>query len=739
MRVVHLHGGSAADVEVSFHPHITVLRGLHDPARQWCIDTLGHLAVGRGTEASGEVEASGIRFALTDTALSTLGLVVARDAVVSADDLRPAAGPSGEPAGAGPVAMLGQGEVPVGALGPGDPAGIHPGSELEPLDSRPHAAEQQAIAVAGESTAPELLPVPEPADQPDPVAEALDRRLAALRRRRVELHRLVEGLAEVDATEVAQALRALDDVPVGTPVEGAADLADRWRDLQREHDAIELGTTSEERAAMAELVRVELAAAEAEARLRQPQLTPEQIRRIEAAHADYVEASDKVERRFGGARARKHLADAELEETRVLARFGFESWVDYMLSTSKRAADPEMRREHADLEAARQEVVHCTAELDAIPGAVARRRRRAELAVRQDELSTEVAAVLGHQPVGPDVEAELRALRVAADRSRELDRLVAALRAVDVDPGPAPVDPEDLAAAARRLLDSVAHDARRREELVTAAEALDVHIAALAQARVATPVVAPELPPLPDMAEPPQGLLDLVAATPVHAVPQGSPSEWPGRAAEEAEDGPALQDRPGNGLQSDPRDLAEAEAFNAETPPWLDRVVTPSLSPPPPSDEPAQPLEPVEPALAGAGPLDAEGRSSEVQADEVQAGEVQAGEVQAGTVLAPVGHVETAGDAGEAPPEPVDRQAVVDDVIWRAMVRIDACRSEGPAGFLPVVFDDPFPGLDADEVVDVLSRLARLTDLVQFVIVSDRPEIAGWAHDLGPEHALVVG
>ena len=50
MRVVHLHGGTAADVEVSFHPQITVVRGLHDPARRWCIDTLGHLAVGRGAE-----------------------------------------------------------------------------------------------------------------------------------------------------------------------------------------------------------------------------------------------------------------------------------------------------------------------------------------------------------------------------------------------------------------------------------------------------------------------------------------------------------------------------------------------------------------------------------------------------------------------------------------------------------------------------------------------------------------
>ena len=73
------------------------------------------------------------------------------------------------------------------------------------------------------------------------------------------------------------------------------------------------------------------------------------------------------------------------------------------------------------------------------------------------------------------------------------------------------------------------------------------------------------------------------------------------------------------------------------------------------------------------------------------------------------------------------------------MARIADCRADGPAGHLPVVFDDPFGDLDADEVVEVLSRLSRLTDLVQLVIVSDRPEIAAWAHDLGREHALVVG
>jgi hypothetical protein len=304
----------------------------------------------------------------------------------------------------------------------------------------------------------------------------------------------------------------------------------------------------------------------------------------------------------------------------------------------------------------------------------------------------------------------------------------------------------------------VAHDARRHEDLVTAVAALDAHVQALAEASVTAPVVMPELPPLPDMAEPPQGLLDLVATMPVHAVPHGSPSEWPGQRAveaeqaEEAAQGSEPPGRPSNGLRSDPRDLAEADAFNAQTPAWLERVVgggpiepavtrdAADVSPtgtgatdpatsggPAASGEPSDPGERVEPDRDGAGEVGGEGVGD--------GGGVIEGVVVEGVMAAAAG----APVEGVGSPGPADRQAVVDDVIWRAMVRIDACRSDGPAGFLPVVFDDPFPDLDADEVVEVLSRLSRLTDLVQFVIVSDRPEIAGWAHDLGPEHALVVG
>ena len=95
-------------------------------------------------------------------------------------------------------------------------------------------------------------------------------------------------------------------------------------------------------------------------------------------------------------------------------------------------------------------------------------------------------------------------------------------------------------------------------------------------------------------------------------------------------------------------------------------------------------------------------------------------------------------DESVVPPDPAARAAFVDDVHWEAMMAVAGARVEGPAGQLPVVFDDPFPMLDADECVEVLARLVRLTDNVQMVVVTDRPEVAEWAEAIGPDHAAVL-
>ena len=131
VRILHLHGGTSADVDLNLHPQITVVRGLHDPARQWCIDTIGHLAVGRVSTASGEVEASGIRFSLTDKSLSTLGLVVAHSSVVVAADLRPPVSESAN-GGASGGATTGVHGALAFETGPADTVGMDIAGAQEP-------------------------------------------------------------------------------------------------------------------------------------------------------------------------------------------------------------------------------------------------------------------------------------------------------------------------------------------------------------------------------------------------------------------------------------------------------------------------------------------------------------------------------------------------------------------------------------------------------------------------------
>jgi hypothetical protein len=96
------------------------------------------------------------------------------------------------------------------------------------------------------------------------------------------------------------------------------------------------------------------------------------------------------------------------------------------------------------------------------------------------------------------------------------------------------------------------------------------------------------------------------------------------------------------------------------------------------------------------------------------------------------------GDA-TMPWDLTDREALVDDVHWAALRCIAELRADVPGGPRPVVLDDPFSVLEPAECVTVLARLARLTDLVQIVVVTDRPEVAEWALAIGPDHAAVVG
>lgn len=461
-----------------------------------------------------------------------------------------------------------------------------------------------------------------PNGEPEPLAPvgptALDRQLEALELRRSELRQVGEALGPLTSGGVARALAALEEQSVGETRPEAARAADAWRDLHIELKGLEMITSSGERSALSRVVEMEEAVATAEAALRQPLLNPDQIRKVEAAHAAVIEASDRAESRFGGARAKRQLADAEADERHVLERMGFTSWVDYVLTSAQKSGDPTGEADRAGLRAAQDDLADAKAELASNPGATDRVRRRAALRTRADDLAPQVAALLGHQPTGADAEAELRALRTEPDQQAALADLAAELSVAGVAVDPDAQGFDDLVDAAHQVLAVERSADRRRTETTEAMVALDEALAALEEAK-AQGASAPPVLALPKLAEPLRSIRELT----------------------EGDD----EDDHGDGPQV---------ALTAEI-------------------------------------------------------------------------------------DPIARHVLVDEIHWWLLGRLGELRTEGPAGQLPIVLDEPFDTLDDDEVIDVLTRLARFSDLAQIVVATERPAIARWASALGPAHAAVVG
>lgn len=316
MRVVRVARlGDVSGEELALHPQLTVVRGAAGEVRSWLLDTIGRIDADAVVAAVGEVEASGVVMPLDAGSLDLLGIAGAVQGVVDASRLlaragqdapatphaaeveaRAASGPGATEDPFDPVDSWFS-EEPVGAgtaaLSSPDPGDVEPSALVRPGD---------ASGAAGREGAP---------DTP------LQRRIVALRDRRHELERLAGSISRVDTSGLSAALTALDEAPKGVPVAEAAELADAWKDLRKDLQGLEVGTTAEEREALAAVARAQEAVARAEAVLDQPQLNDEQMARIEAAHAAHLEAADRVERRFGSGRARRQLAEAEAEEARL--------------------------------------------------------------------------------------------------------------------------------------------------------------------------------------------------------------------------------------------------------------------------------------------------------------------------------------------------------------------------------------------------------------------------------------
>lgn len=616
----------------------------------------------------------------------------------------------------------------------------------EPAVTAAHAKERLEVA---ERAAAEV--------DPDNDDSPLNRRLVDLERRRVELARLEAAMGEGGSEAVAEALDGLlgasSDAP---PMVAALALADTWRDLHQQINALEAGVSSAELEAEERVAAARRTVLEAESDFNQPVLTTEQISRVETSHTFVLESQDRAESRFGGSRARKRLEERRAEERRVLERLGFSTYADYMLSSSSRGLGPANR---AVLDTARVNLAEAERLLTSLPGAGDRTRRRTELLQRREAVAPRVAELLGYEPTGPEAEEELRSLRepVAADDGA-LGELASRLSSVGINIGPAPHEREELVLLAQAYLAEERSAEVQRHVVAKAIAALDTAVDDLRAARDRGETEAPELTTLPEMAEPlATGVEDdHEAAARMLREARWAEVESARAALADAETdlasfeaSSALVQELEASLAHATRVEAEAAAAEAEAEAGSGPVIEARVA------EAVDQVAEAEAALArssrneeeagaritaGDGTSGAESLVVEagqrVAVAEAALAEVAAAEQAAAGSLA---HAEAALASAEAAHDDVrlaaaaaDRSQLIDEVDWHLLTRLARVRSVGAGGSVPLVLDEPFPALDDDEVTRVLDRLVQIAGAVQVVVVSDRDAAATWAAGLGP-------
>lgn len=188
--------------------------------------------------------------------------------------------------------------------------------------------------------------------------------VAALQARQQELAAASEALAEAEraaaelADEPVEADVDVEGVAVALerwklaaelagPDETATALADAWTDLQADlASVVETAPLPDPAEVEAAEARVEEAArhlAAVEAAAGAGELSPEARAEIEAAHQAVLEAEERANRRIGAGAARKALERAKEHEAELLAKHGFASYIDVVLTGGRpRQESPEL-------------------------------------------------------------------------------------------------------------------------------------------------------------------------------------------------------------------------------------------------------------------------------------------------------------------------------------------------------------------------------------------------------------
>jgi hypothetical protein len=260
-------------------------------------------------------------------------------------------------------------------------------------------------------------------------------------------------------------------------------LADAWGDLLA--DLAELAPQAV-RPSDAELVEAEARVARAAQELERlagsaRSLDAASRAELDAAHEAVQAAEERCDRRIGAAAARRKLAQALVHESELLARHGFESYLDVVLSGGRTTAGATERL------AAERAYLAATNERDALLAALRPSPEIEYLGSERARLHAHAVDLLGVDP-GNDPVGLLRAHPLLPTT------VVEGLRDALAEAGVAPVG-VDLATAAARFLAQQDAAALERDRHRAAGDQISAQLEALAarQAEVARDLVAAEV------------------------------------------------------------------------------------------------------------------------------------------------------------------------------------------------------------------------------------------------------
>jgi hypothetical protein len=556
--------------------------------------------------------------------------------------------------------------------------------------------------------------------------DALEKRLAA------------NGPADID--RVADQLAPLRRLDAGVlaPMPEAIALADELAVLEvelRSADARSGRRVGGRMEARARLDAANEALLEAEQAVRSPELDRDLVQRLELVHADLLEAIEKAEGRFAGARAQRRVEAHRAEENAILDELGLTSYSDFLMGSSLLHIDHD---KEAALDAARAELSAAEDAWRALDEETDAELARAQQMERRRALLEEARGLLGH-PVASDAAIdELRALRIEVEPSPEitaglrqaLDDAGVALGDEDLERGDLVLVAEtwltEAGEAGQREVAMRAELGRLRGELAEVMAALEVAEAAGGRSREE------------DRAE-------RVAA----ARARCEAAEERHRAHLEAEEEVTT-------LVEELATAAEVERIAAEAAVGADAELAAAVER---EAEASANRERVEAELAVVVQEEAE-LAEVLRAQEDHVGEepevlkaalafaegthAQAVEAAVGTASVLSG---LAAERHRAKQDlavlqdgaaPVEVTHLAEEVEWYLLARLAAQRSVSLGGSLPLVLDDALSGLSPEDVEHVLGRLERMSEAVQVVVISDDPVIASWATRAGADRAAVV-